>query len=111
MPIGVYERTDKCNEAHHVKWPEEAKQHHVGTLGKKFKMKDTNNMKGGNNLSTNRYYICDFYLPNTKEWIELKGQTKYIRQHLKKKYEKLLMDYPKINWKIISAVSLIWDID
>jgi hypothetical protein len=56
-------------------------------------------------LSNNRWYICDFYLSKTKEFVELKG---YLNEKNKIKYELLKQSYPIMNWKIILCNSIEW---
>lgn len=56
-------------------------------------------------LSNNRWYICDFYLPNSKQFIELKG---YLREKEKLKYELLKSSYLSMKWRMIMQASDEW---
>lgn len=56
-------------------------------------------------LSNGRNYICDLYLPETNQYIELKG---WLRDEDKIKYNLFQQDYPFINWKIILQDSIEW---
>lgn len=56
-------------------------------------------------LSNNRWYICDFYLPNSKQFIELKG---YLRENSKIKYDLLKLDYPMMKWRMIMQDENEW---
>jgi hypothetical protein len=57
-------------------------------------------------LSNNRYYICDFYLPDrNKLFLEIKG---YLREKQTEKYNLLQKDYPRMNWRIMFQLSDEW---
>jgi hypothetical protein len=57
-------------------------------------------------LSNDRYYICDFYLPNKhKLFLEVKG---YLYPGQKEKYDLLQRDYPKMNWIMLMQKGEEW---
>lgn len=49
-------------------------------------------------LSNGQYYVPDFYLPETKEYIEIKG---YLTNIAAVKYDLFKKDYPNIKWQIL----------
>jgi hypothetical protein len=60
-------------------------------------------------LNNNRWYICDFYLPNkNKLFLEMKGYQKQIRNIQQEKYNLLQQNYPRMNWKILFQTSEEW---
>lgn len=56
-------------------------------------------------LSNGKHYLCDFYLPETNEFVELKG---YLKQKSKIKYEFFKKEYLNIKWRIIFYESKDW---
>jgi hypothetical protein len=56
-------------------------------------------------LSNGRRYICDFYLPETDEYIELKG---YMRKDAEDKIKLFQKEYPNIKYKIIYENNKEW---
>lgn len=60
-------------------------------------------------LSNNRWYVCDFYLPNKhKLFLETKGWKGQMDEKCNKKYELLQKDYSRINWRILFQNSGEW---
>jgi len=55
-------------------------------------------------LSNGKSYIADFYLPNTDEYVEIKG---YLSQDQSDKYELFRQEYPNLKWKILYKENLI----
>ena len=54
-------------------------------------------------LSNGKSYIPDFYLPNTDEFIEIKG---YASDEQLKKYELFRKEYPDIKWSMLKTEDL-----
>jgi hypothetical protein len=56
-------------------------------------------------LNNGRRYVCDFYLPETDEYIELKG---YMRKDAEEKLNMFKKEYPDIKFKILFFKSKEW---
>jgi hypothetical protein len=56
-------------------------------------------------LSNGSSYTCDFYFPEIKTFLELKG---YMRPESIKKYEIFKKEYPYIKWNILMQDSKEW---
>lgn len=55
-------------------------------------------------LSNGKSYIADFYLPQTDEYVEIKG---YLSPDQGEKYELFRKEYPNLKWKILYKENLI----
>jgi transposase-like protein len=55
-------------------------------------------------LSNNKSYVADFYLPATDEYIEIKG---FLSEDQSDKYALFKTEYPNLKWKILYKESLI----
>ena len=72
-------------------------------LGVKY-IYETN--KNSFKLSNDTNYICDLYLPETNEYIELKGQ---LSKKDENKYKLFAEEFPSIKWRIIFQKSEEWN--
>lgn len=57
-------------------------------------------------LKNDSNYICDFYLPEIDQYIELKG---YMRQDAQNKIDMFKQEYPQIKWHILFQNSEEWE--
>jgi len=57
-------------------------------------------------LSTGQTYTPDFYLPDTDEYVELKG---YYKAGERLKYDMFKKEYPNVKWRIILQTSQEWE--
>jgi hypothetical protein len=57
-------------------------------------------------LNDGRTYICDFYLPEIEQYVELKGFD--WKKKIQDKYEVFKKEFPKIKWNILYQKSEEW---
>ncbi|MEM4726500.1 MAG: hypothetical protein QXG63_06125 [Nitrososphaerales archaeon] len=55
-------------------------------------------------LSNGKSYVVDFYLPDTDEYVEIKG---FLSDDQSEKYELFKQEYPHVRWKILHKEDLI----